>query len=219
MTMIRVHVFCEGQTEETFVREVLYKHFISKQISLNPIIIRTGPQGRGGAVSYGKIKHQIETQCQEDPSAWVTTMLDFYGLPSDFPDMNRESNAMTRADVIQQAFQQDIVHRNFLANLIVHEFEGLLFSNPSAFGQWFDESKVESLHNVRKEYNTPEDINDSSDTAPSKRILNTCQGYEKVLHGPLIALDIGLDIIRRECPLFDVWIQRLEALPTGVSHP
>lgn len=219
MTVTRVHVFCEGQTEETFVREVLCTHFVPMQIWLNPIIIRTSPQGRGGAVSYEKVKRQIENQCQEDPSAWVTTMLDFYGLPSDFPGMDRRSNARLRANVVQRVFQQDIVHHNFLANLIIYEFEGLLFSDPSAFGQWFDTSTVESLRNVRKEYDTPEDINDSSDTAPSKRILNTCQGYEKVLHGPLIALDIGLDIIRRECRSFDAWIQRLEALATRVSLP
>ena len=28
MKMIRVHVFCEGQTEETFVREVLSDHLL-----------------------------------------------------------------------------------------------------------------------------------------------------------------------------------------------
>ena len=219
MTMTRVHIFCEGQTEETFVREVLYKHFMSMQIWLNPIIVRTSPQGRGGAVSYKIIKRQIENKCKEDSSAWVTTMLDFYGLPGDFPKMSVRTNETSRADAVQKAFQQDIVHRNFLANLIVYEFEGLLFSKPSAFGQWFDASTVDFLHHVRRKYNTPEDINDSSNTAPSKRILKTCQGYEKVLHGSLIALDIGLDIIRRECPLFDAWIRRLEALATGGSHP
>lgn len=54
--MTRVHVFCEGQTEEVFVREVLTPYFQRMQIWLNPIIIRTGPQGKGGVSSYGKIK-------------------------------------------------------------------------------------------------------------------------------------------------------------------
>ena len=219
MTMTRVHVFCEGQTEETFVREVLYKHFLPMQIWLNPIVIRTSVQSKGGALSYNRIKRQIESQCKEDPSAWVTTMLDFYGLPSDFPAMDTQADAMIRANRVEKAFQKDVAHRNFLANLIVHEFEGLLFSDPSVFGEWFDASAAESLRNVRNEHNTPEHINDSRDTAPSKRILNICQGYEKVLHGSLVALDIGLDIIRRECPLFNAWIQRLETLAIEVGHP
>ncbi len=35
---------------------------------------------------------------------------------------------------------------------------------------------------------------------------------EKVLHGPLIALDVGLDTIRRECPIFHEWVNWLESL-------
>ena len=58
--MIRVHVFCEGQTEDVFVRELLQPHFDALGIWLNPIIIRTGTQGKGGASTYGKIKWQIE---------------------------------------------------------------------------------------------------------------------------------------------------------------
>ncbi|MFZ5766273.1 MAG: DUF4276 family protein [Thermodesulfobacteriota bacterium] len=135
--MTRIHVFCEGQTEDVFVREVLSPHFKRLGIWLNPIVIRTGPQGRGGAVAYGKIKWQVERKCKEDPSSWVTTLLDFYGLPKDFP------------------------------------------------------------------------------SAPSKRILAICSNYDKPLHGSLIALGIGLDVIRRECPLFDSWVRRLEGLQAG----
>lgn len=219
MTVTRIHVFCEGQTEETFVREVLCNYFISKQIFLNPIIIKTSPKGKGGAVSYEKIKYQIKNQCQQDSSAWVTTMLDFYGLPDDFPGTNNNTSAMSHARIIQQAFEQDIACRNFRANLIVHEFESLSFSDPSAFNSWFNSDTVNTLRGVREENDTPEHIDNSRETAPSKRILNTCKCYEKVLHGSLIALDIGLDNIRRECPLFDTWIRRLEALSTGVSNP
>lgn len=52
--MTRIFIFCEGQTEDVFVREVLRPHFQRKDILLTPIIIRTGPQGKGGVSSYGK---------------------------------------------------------------------------------------------------------------------------------------------------------------------
>lgn len=82
--MIRVHIFCEGQTEETFVRELLTSHFARLDIWINPIILRTSKIGKGGVSTYGKLKNQIEKKCKEDPHAWVTTLIDFYRFPSDF---------------------------------------------------------------------------------------------------------------------------------------
>ena len=38
-------------------------------------------------------------------------------------------------------------------------------------------------------------------------------GYEKPLLGTLAVLEIGLDAIRAECPLFRQWLERLEAWP------
>lgn len=49
-TMIRIHVFVEGQTEETFVKEVLCEHLQRKDIYLNPILVRTSSTGKGGVV-------------------------------------------------------------------------------------------------------------------------------------------------------------------------
>jgi hypothetical protein len=145
-------------------------------------------------------------------------MIDFYGLPNDFPG-KEESKGMLpfdKAQKIEKAFEADIAQSNFIANLVVHEFEGLLCSSPQAFESWFDESNiVHRLRDVRNQFISPEHINDSISTAPSKRILNICRGYDKVLHGSAIASDIGLDIIRKECPLFDKWIRRLESLPKG----
>lgn len=212
--MTRIHVFCEGQTEEVFVREVLCNHFGRIGISLNPIIVRTGAQGRGGILSYGKIKWQIEKKCKEDTSAWVTTLFDFYGLPNDFPAMDVITTTSTEpVKTIETAFQKDIAKNNFIANLVKHEFEALLFSLPEVFGRYgFDSYVVAELKKIRADFGSPEEINNSKETAPSKRILSLCMNYDKPMHGSLIALDIGLDTIRRECPMFDKWIKRLEKL-------
>lgn len=213
--MIRVHVFCEGQTEETFVRELLWPHFERINISLNPIIVRTSRYGKGGVSTYGKIQWQVETKCKQDSSAWVTTLLDFYGLPGDFPGLleNEGMSPIDRALAVIKAFQTDIGQENFIAHLVIHEFEGLLFSNPEAFGRWFDApSIVKKLAEIRNSYDTPEHINDGVMTAPSKRILNVCNKYDKVAHGSLIASSIGLDVLRAECPLFNQWVGRIENL-------
>ncbi|WP_290600261.1 DUF4276 family protein [Anabaena sp. AL93] len=41
-------------------------------------------------------------------------------------------------------------------------------------------------------------------------MLRCCPGYDKPLHGSLIAMDIGLDTIRKQCQHFDKWLTRLE---------
>lgn len=211
--MTRVYVFCEGQTEEIFVRGVLGPYFQHMNVWLTPILIRTGPRGKGGVSSYGKIKWQVERKCKEDSTAWVTTMLDFYGLPSDFPAMTSTGDSLTRAKSVEQAFQADIARHNFISNIVVHEFESLLFSDPTAFAGWFDDGRlVKALAGIRKSFASPEHINDGQTTAPSKRIQTNCGTYDKVAHGSLIALDIGLDIIRNECSRFNAWIKQLEDL-------
>ncbi|MEI6327653.1 MAG: DUF4276 family protein [Pseudanabaena sp. ELA645] len=213
--MIRVYIFCEGQTEETFVRELLANHFAQLDIWVNPIILRTSKIGKGGLSTYGKLKNQVEKKCKEDPNAWVTTLIDFYGLPTDFPKlvMPKGLASVEKAKIIQQSFQDDIVASNFIANLMIHEFEGLLFSEPEAFVNWCDDPQlVVNLKKIRCAFPSPEHINDGYTTAPSKRILNIFSQYDKVLHGSLVALDIGLETIRRESPIFNIWIERLESL-------
>lgn len=213
--MIRVNIFVEGQTEETFVRELLYGYFQEKNIYLNPILVKTSTTGKGGVVSYAKIKPQLHRKCLEDKTAFVTTMFDMYALPNDFPGSGsglKTSDPFQKAKHLEQEMGKDIGHDNFIPNLLVHEFEGLLYSNPQAFAAWFDESVVSILQGDRNAFPSPEHINDNPLTAPSKRIRNCCNGYDKPLHGSLLAIDIGLDTIRQECQHFNRWLLRLESI-------
>ncbi|WP_414620649.1 DUF4276 family protein [Calothrix sp. CCY 0018] len=215
--MIRVHVFVEGQTEETFVRELLYEYFINQNIYLNPILVKTSKAAKGGVVSYAKIKPQVNRKCLEDAKAFVTTMFDMYALPNDFPgssSLAKINEPLQKAEFLEREIGKDIGHKNFIPNLIVHEFEGLLYSNPQAFAEWFDETAVSILQAERNAFSSPEHINDSPLTAPSKRIRNSCQGYDKPLHGSLLAIDIGLDKIRLECQHFNKWLLRIESIVT-----
>lgn len=210
--MTRIHVFCEGQTEETFVRELLVPHFQPLDLHLNSIVVSTGPKGKGGVVSYAKLRKQLLDKCKGDPKAWVTTFVDLYGLPRDFPSVPAQGEPISRARALRQAFQDDIGEHNFLANLSVHEFEGLLFSSPAAFKESFGKTEARAIADIRQSFATPEHINAGRDTAPSKRILAICEGYDKVHHGSLVALDTGLGTIRDECSLFDEWLTNLESL-------
>jgi hypothetical protein len=95
----------------------------------------------------------------------------------------------------------------------MHEFEGLLFSDCGAFSRAIGRPELESKFKaVRDQFQTPEEINDSPDTAPSKRIEAIVPEYEKPLFGALAILEIGLARIREECVHFDAWLKRLEML-------
>ncbi|MGC9260278.1 MAG: DUF4276 family protein [Phycisphaerae bacterium] len=94
-----------------------------------------------------------------------------------------------------------------------YEFEGLLFSDPVALAEGIFQPQLRNkFKDIRAEFKTPEDINDSPQTAPSKRILQFYPPYQKPLHGVLAAKAMGLETIRRECPRFNAWVSTLEAL-------
>lgn len=96
----------------------------------------------------------------------------------------------------------------------MHEFEGLLFSDCERFGRGiFRPDLVPQFQEIRKQFSTPEEIDDSPVTAPSKRVEALVTGYQKPLLGALAVLEIGLDAIRRACPHFREWLERLEAWP------
>ncbi|WDE08082.1 DUF4276 family protein [Thalassomonas viridans] len=215
--MIRVNILVEGQTEETFVRDVLIPAYSSAGIFFTAILAETSPGHKGGIVNYGKTKRQLVRLCQRDQSAYVTTMIDYYGLPTDFPGINdsaisNEVNIQTRMELLESALELDVNQNNFIANYLLHEFEALLFCQPDKFETWLDNAPVSDLERVRAEFPTPEHINNSPQTSPSKRIMAMAPHYKKVLHGPMIAGDIGLENIRQQCPHFNHWLERIEAL-------
>lgn len=215
--MSRLYLLVEGQTEEAFVNELLVPHYGRQGLYLMPIIVSTSPGHKGGVVSYAKVKSQIEKLCKQDAGAHVSTLFDLYALPGDFPgkanhDYPAMGSGQQKAEFLEAALGQDIGQRNFIPNLLVHEFEALLFVRIEAFADWTDDDRLLEPLRVVSATTAPEDINDSPQTAPSKRILAAMPGYQKTLHGPLIACDIGLDAMRAGCPHFAAWLGRIEAL-------
>lgn len=70
--------------------------------------------------------------------------------------------------------------------------------------------EVESLRRIRDEFPSPEEIDDAD--PPSKRIKATFPSYDKRADGPILAFEIGLEAIRRECAHFHEWLATLEEL-------
>jgi hypothetical protein len=223
-----VHV--EGQTEETFVNEILKSHlqnFGYTSVSARLLGNARLKRNRGGIRSWPVAKSDIVGHLKYDSHCVSTTMVDFYGLPAEgqggWPGRAGTGHlpCTQRALVLEQALFEDVAselghthnpHR-FIPYVMLHEFEGLLFSHPLRFAHAIGRPDLaQGFQEIRDKFNTPEEINDSPLTAPSKRVEAKMPSYEKPLFGVIAALEIGLTSIRAECPHFASWIGRLETL-------
>lgn len=219
--MTRIHVICEGQTEEMFVNGLLYRCFFLKGIELVPGLIGK-PGHKGGNLKFQRLLSDVRQRLLNDSSAYCTTLFDYYGLPSDFPgrqESAKEKSSAAKAACLLHALYAALQGalgagplRRFIPYVQMHEFEGLLFSDPEAMCRGIGGGAlVDRVVHVRRNFASPEDINDAPVSAPSKRIQELFPHYDKPLHGSLAAQEIGLETIRRECPLFNDWLKRLEA--------
>lgn len=219
--MQRALILVEGQTEERFVKAILQPHLWAKGVHPEPKIVTTkrvksGPDFKGGVGNFGKVEKDIQLLLGDTDAALVTTMIDYYGLPDDFPGKRvlRGTNSHDRAKELEAALEHHFnVGPRFLPYLMIHEFEALLFSAPGVLAQVMNDHSAEAyLQRIRDSFTTPEDINDDPLTKPSARVLSRFPAYQKVLHGPNTISRIGLDTIRRECAHFNEWMTKLERL-------
>ncbi|WP_458734167.1 DUF4276 family protein [Zobellella taiwanensis] len=220
--MIRVHVICEGQTEEMFINELLLEPFMARGILLQPALVGK-PGHKGGNVKFERIKADVENRLLGDRNAYCTTFFDYYGLPQSFPGKDAlpaEASIKDKAQAVEQALVAQLTRhlgenamRRFIPFVQMYEFEALLFSDPAAFAQGVDKPELASSFTaIAEAFDTPEHINNSPQTAPSKRIEQLIHDYEKPLMGALAALEVGLQAMSARCPLFHHWLQRLEQL-------
>ena len=217
-----MRVVVEGPTEESFVANVLAAVLWPRRVYLTPIIL--GPPGhKGGNPNYARVRKDIVTLLKQDRTAYCSTMIDFYGLGRGFPStpLPQSLSNIDKVRHIERAVMADIVAEfpelradaRLVPYLQLHEYEGLLFSDPQAFASGIGQQHlVGSFQAIRNAFPTPEDINDNPNTAPSKRIENAYRAYSKPIDGLRAARAVGVDKMREECPHFREWLEQLEAL-------
>ncbi len=218
--MKRVLLLVEGQTEETFVKRVLAPHLWEHGKAPEATRIATKQvQGRrafrGGMPVFSKVEGDLRRLLGSSPAA-VTTLFDYYALPDDFPGkktLPTGGSCFDRAAHVERAFGAKIGDPRFLPNLVLHEFEALLFAEPSSIAAvLLDEERSAELSAIATGHASPEHIDEGPETHPCRRIERLLPRYQKPLHGPRIAERIGLPTIRASCRHFDAWLTRLEAL-------
>lgn len=216
--MVRVNIICEGQTEESFVNAIIAPYFATQGIWISAPLIGK-PGHKGGNVNWARLKRDLTVMMKNDHSVYCTTFLDFYGLHSDFPgkvDAERESDLVKKLEIMQEALVNAVtdtlgaeVATRFIPYIQMYEFEAILFSDPQLMEEKLN---VSGFCAIRDQFNSPEHINNSSSTAPSKRIEKFCPTYHKVLGGTILAREMTLEKIKAECHLFHNWLRKLEQL-------
>ena len=227
----RIIALVEGPTEETFARRLLAPKLGARGVAITATTYGR-PRRQGGIPSWRRAQRELVRLLKEDRGRCVTTMFDYYRLPSDWPGRKEiaeksagSASAGERAEAVERAMLRRIMDglgddgggSRFIPYVQMHEFEALLFSEPSILGEVLSlradpSGIIRTLEQLIDEFSTPEEIDDGPTTAPSKRILSIAGAYQKVVDGNRVASRIGLATMRRKCPHFGRWLGRLEAL-------
>lgn len=215
--MKRIYVLCEGQTEEGFINRVLAPFLWESGLYLKPIRVTaklTATEKRSSGVSkYSKIRSDLVNLSKGDRGGFVTTMFDYYALPKETPGIeNNDANVYRRITAIESEIERDLGLPNCFVHLMLHEFEALLFTDPSKFAPYASAKEIEAIQRVREKFDTPEHINRSKDTAPSKRLEAIIPKYAKITFGTLVAERIGMPRILAECKHFAAWVDKIRSL-------
>lgn len=222
--MTEVIVFTEGQTEERFIKQVVAPLFRANLVYLKPQLLNTSQDAKGGAVNFDRLKFNARNTLLQNPEAILTTFLDLYGLDTSFPKFSETrplADVYSRTTALETALHAAIVEHigcrpeRFIPHIQPYEFEGLLFSDVEALvltePSW--KNALETLKAVQSSFETPEHINNSYETKPSKRLENILSPkYKKTRHGPLAAEKVTLTVMEQECVHFKGWMDKLRGL-------
>jgi hypothetical protein len=218
--MSRVIAVVEGYTEEDFVREVLAPFLGSKNVYMTARLVGK-PGHKGGDCRYDRAKRDVLALLRQEADTIVTTMFDFYALPDSWPGRAEAITApfSQKAPLVETAVRKDVMDelgtsfdkRRFHPYIQMHEFEALLFSQPAVICAVLRSPKSErEVRSIRASFQTPEEINDNSATAPSMRLLGLFADYRKRLHGLIAAQRMGVGVMTKECPHFSQWVETLQ---------
>ncbi|KAA6341868.1 hypothetical protein EZS27_010350 [termite gut metagenome] len=226
--MKTLNIVVEGSTEESFVKDVLVKHFQSN-VFVYCRKIKTGwdktnnKPAKGGLLKYRQFRNDITRWMEEDrgrENTFYSSFIDLYAFPKDnespySKQIQDISNPYDKVKTLEKAIETNISNPAFIPYVQLHEFEAFLLVSPDKLVFMYP-NKITYIERLKKEIVklNPEEINETPQNAPSKRIIKHIPEYEaqKAQVGPLVAGDIGIDKLRNHCPHFNDWINRLETI-------
>ncbi|MCP5021631.1 MAG: DUF4276 family protein [bacterium] len=203
------------------VNKLIAPHLAEKGVYLYPTMISKKGQ-KGGDVRFSRVANDIEKFLKQRRDTSVTTLVDFYGIKSDWPGYE-ESRAATphteKARIMNEATHREVnrlfpesnTERRFIPYVSMYETESLLFSAPEVLAEKLNIRQQEVIE-ILNQCGAPEEINDSYETKPSKRLKGLSPRFKKISTGIAIAEETGIERIRAACPLFGAWLGIMEDL-------
>ncbi len=225
MRFTLLHILCEGQTEERFVKDVLSPYLQQFGIYTKPILLITSKKknAMGGMLSFSQAKRDLtllrkQFNDNKNERHIFTTMFDYYALPEDFPgfmESKRITNVRDRISFLEGKFFDEMGSDVFLPYIQLHEFEALLFVDIEQLNVEYPNASanIQRLKRETDKYGDPEMIDDGPATAPSKRIISALEKYyhyNKVKSGASVTSRIGIDALLENCTHFREWIELIK---------
>lgn len=224
-----VHILCEGQTEQGFIDDVLKPYLMAEGVTaVKSVIVTTNRRlnARGGMLSYQQAVRDLNLMMKSSLDGpyekhVFTTMFDLYALPNDFPgyqDAMALTDRYVRVESLEEAFAVNIGDDRFVPYIQLHEFEALVFCGIQYLKDLYPdcEKGCQLLLEAMNVQPNPELINDSPETAPSKRLIKAIEeesqthyNYNKPMTGKYIAGKVGVDGLKARCRHFSEWVERL----------
>lgn len=221
--MKKIFVVTEGQSETNFVNKVMVPYFADRCILIpNTVVTKTdnrhGKTYKGGVANYDQIRNTLLktlASSSKSKNSYVTTMFDFYRLPVDVPgvaDAKNVNDPYEKVDLIEREIlkAEACDGKFFFPYIELHEFEAMLFTDVTKLEEAYFEYDLTALKECVKSESNPELINDGAETAPSKRILNCINCFDKANVGVDVLEKIGIENIAGKCRHFSEWIKHIE---------
>jgi hypothetical protein len=114
---------------------------------------------------------------------------------------------------VVKIFAGQQAERRFIPYMANHEFEALLFSDEAFLAAALG-IPVEDVIGVIDECGEPEAVNNSRQTASSKRFdaWSARKKFPKTTTGITVAKEIGVTKMCEKCPQFNAWIKQFELI-------
>lgn len=192
----KVGIVCEGQTEVNFIKYLSSRYFYPNfSIILFPVNLE-------GRVSIERVAQEANRMKAYHV---VSTFVDYYGFVKQHKKPVKE---------IENKIASKVKLNCFIPYLQMHETEALWFSDIDILAKTLNVTpkQKEKLQQAFEEANgEPEKINNTYETAPSKRLEHiTDHKYKKTVNGQQLAEAIPLDTIKARCPRFKEWLDTIK---------
>jgi len=223
--MLKVYVIVEGHTERAIIQQVFAPYLADQGVLLFPRIVGK-PGKKGGDCRFERVLPEICNLILQENDTFVTTFFDYYALPNDWPEREKSRKLnfyLQKAEAIESGLKEAVLDQfdkfnpsRFIPYIQMHELEALLFADSKIMGDILNVDCGLFQDILENHDGLCETINDSRETAPSKRIMSVAPFYKKGssvnAHGWRILKQIGVQKIREQCHHFNDWIQKLERL-------